>query len=165
MNRFIGAGALIALLLLTTQVVYAQYDPVGPVSLSSSTPQAGGTIVVSGSGFDPDSTVRITIESTPTHLATVTVDPSGAFSASVAIPSDFSGSHTIKSTGIAPDGSVRVLASTIVVQGVSAPPTDTVPRATAAVAADAWAILAIAAAGIALVTLTVVVTVRRTARP
>lgn len=162
MRRLVGFGAVIVLLLLTTQVVYGQYEPVGPVAVSDPTPTAGGSITISGSGYAPGSEVRITIESEPALLGTVAADATGAFAATVTIPATLSGTHTIKSTGIAPDGSVRVLATVVLVSAPGLPATDeAAPVAPAPGADDLWVVFLIAAAGVVIVSVSVLLIARR----
>lgn len=164
MKRFVGFGSVFVLLLLTTQVVYGQYEPIGPVAVSDSTPTAGGSVGVSGSGYAPGSEVRITIESRSALLATVTADATGAFVATVTIPAALSGTHTIKSTGIAPDGSVRVLATVVTVSAPGLPATDeSLPTLPSPGNADVWIVFLIAAAGVLLVSLSVLWVLRRAA--
>lgn len=125
MRRFTIAVTAGLLLLLGAQVALAQYGTSGPVQVSTSNPAPGDSMTVTGSGYAGGSQVRITIESDPVHLATVTADSSGLFSTVVSIPTGFSGRHDIVATGIDPAGSVRVLASSIVVGTIPLPDTST----------------------------------------
>jgi hypothetical protein len=161
MRRFIAASAAVLLLLLVSQAVLAQYEPTGPLTLSSTTPTAGGHLTVSGAGFASDSQVQVTIESEPVLLATVITDSAGAFTEVVTIPASLSGEHMIIATGTDPAGSVRVLASTVVVAALSAPATSTsaVP-ATDRQGSDPI-VLAIAGAGIVTMTGLLLVLTRR----
>jgi titin len=83
----------------------------------STTPDPGETITISGTGFAPNSEVTIVIYSSPHSLGTVMTDQAGAFSKAVTIPSNLSGSHTITSMGIDPDGASRVLALGVTIAG------------------------------------------------
>lgn len=66
------------------------------VSLSAATVAAGGSLRVSGTGFESGERVVIELRSTPTVLATVTADASGNLSTQVTIPaSTAAGSHRI----------------------------------------------------------------------
>jgi titin len=85
----------------------------------ATTPEAGETITVSGSGFAPNSEVTLVIYSTPQTLGTVVTDQNGAFSKAVTIPSGLSGPHTITSMGVDPDGAARVLALGVTVAGAT----------------------------------------------
>lgn len=152
-------GTLIVLGLLGTQAVYAQYDPAGPLPVSDTTPEPGDPVTVSGSGFDPGSEVKVTIESDPVLLATVTATASGSFSVDVTIPSSFTGVHTLEATGIAPDGSVRVLATQITIAGGELP--DTSAGQLLKGLSDDTLVLGLAAAGVLLVTGTVLLLARR----
>ncbi len=74
----------------------------------------GEAVSVAGSGFAPGSDVRITIESEPRLLATVTAGGSGAVSTTVTIPADMPpGDHTLKATGPSPLGGTVVLSRSI----------------------------------------------------
>jgi hypothetical protein len=143
MRRAVGAAMGLLLLILGTHGALAQYTGAGPLNLSTSQPAAGGTVTVSGTGFAIDSNVYVTFESAPLLLATATADASGAFSVGVTIPYSASGQHTLVATGLDPQGSARVLTSTIHVLSATTQP---VPRSSAPTSV----ILAIAAAGIVL---------------
>lgn len=160
MHKLIFFSTLVVLGVLGTQAVYAQYDPVGPVAVSDTSPEPGDTITVQGSGFDPGSEVKITIESEPVLLATTTANLSGAFSADVTLPTSFQGRHTVKATGIAPDGSVRVLATQITIGAGQLPDTSAIEQPHKGLSDDTL-VLGIAAAGVLLVTGTVLFTARR----
>jgi titin len=148
------------LLLLLSQAVLAQYEPTGPVTLSSTTPTAGGQLTVSGDGFAPGSQVQVIIESEPVLLATVTTDAAGSFTVDVTIPTSFSGEHLIVATGIDPAGSVRVLGTTIVVAALQVPPTSTSVVDATPQGSDA-VVLALAGAGIVAMTGSLLLATRR----
>lgn len=162
MRRLIAASSAILLALLVSQAVLAQYEPIGPVTLSSTTPTAGGPLTVSGSGFAPNSDVQIIIESDPILLATVTADGSGAFSVEVTIPASLSGEHLIIATGIDPAGSVRVLGTTVVIA-----PAPTVPATSTGAAPEISrpgsdpVVFAVAGAGIVILTGVLLLATRR----
>ncbi|GIJ61480.1 hypothetical protein Vau01_089960 [Virgisporangium aurantiacum] len=85
----------------------------------ATTPEPGGTITVSGTGFAPNSRVELVIYSSPRSLGTATTAADGSFSRAVVIPSSLSGSHTVTSFGVDPDGDPRVLALGITVAAVT----------------------------------------------
>jgi hypothetical protein len=149
MKRFIAATSALLLVLLGAQLVLAQYTPSGPLKVSSLNPQPGAAVTVAGDGFAPDSEVRVTIESTPVLLATTTADGSGAFSISVTIPAAFSGSHRLVATGTDADGSVRLLATSII---VGVPATDTLLQSDAPIVGSDPFVLALAGIGIVVMT-------------
>lgn len=69
-----------------------------PVTLSLSTPTtvAGGSVVISGSGYLANENIRIELHSVPVILGTVQADGSGNFTTNVVIPATTSaGSHNI----------------------------------------------------------------------
>ena len=57
----------------------------------------GGTVIIMGSGFIPNSTVTVTVASDPYVAGTPTADSSGSFTLSFAAPTEV-GSHTITAT-------------------------------------------------------------------
>ena len=63
------------------------YGP-GATTLSTniSTVGAGGSLIVTGSGFQPGETVNLVLGCTSVTLGSTTADPQGAFSTSVTIP-------------------------------------------------------------------------------
>lgn len=149
MKRLIAAMSAMLLVLLGSQLVLAQYTPSGPLELATLNPQPGAVMTVAGDGFASDSEVRVTIESTPLLLATTTADGSGTFSVSVTIPADYSGSHRLVATGTDGDGSVRVLATAII---VGIPATDALPSADVPVVGSDPFVLAVAGFGIVIMT-------------
>jgi len=151
MRRLIAASAALLVMLLVSQAVLAQYQPGGSLALSPSTVAAGGQVTVSGTGFAPASQVQLTIDPDPSHLATVTTDAEGAFSAEVTIPTSLSGEYTVVATGTDPAGSVLVLSATLTVTASEAPPTTTSPADTSPSGSDPI-VLAIAGAGIVVMT-------------
>lgn len=86
----------------------ASADPYPPssgcsISVSDTTVTAGETVSVTGSGFPANTTVTLTLHSTPAALGTVRTDANGSFRDSVTIPASASaGDHTI----VASSGSV-----------------------------------------------------------
>lgn len=129
--RVLGAGGL--LLLAVPNTALAQQYPPSSAELTVSTAEVspGDEITVAGGGFAPNSDVTITFESAPVVLAVVRADAAGQFTARVRIPADATpGIHTLRATGVDPQGRPRVLTSTITVRGAQAGPTaPTAPRA------------------------------------
>lgn len=71
------------------------------VTLSSTSVKQGGELVVSGEGFAASTTVTISLHSTPVELTGIGADDTGAFRATVRIPTGTAvGAHTI----VASDG-------------------------------------------------------------
>lgn len=97
----------------------ANYSTGGALGVSTTNPQPGQVLTVSGSGFARGSTVTIQILSTPQTLATVKADGSGAFNTQVTIPSNYFGSHTLQAVGVTPDGATLVLSTTITIGGAN----------------------------------------------
>lgn len=161
MRRLIATSAALLVLLLVSQAVLAQYEPGGSLTLSPSTVLAGGQVTVSGTGFAPASPVQLTIDPDPAHLATVTTDGAGAFSAEVTIPASLSGEYTIVATGTDSVGSVLALSAVLSVTTSGVPPTSTSPSSTSRSGSDPM-VLAIAGAGIVVMTgLVLLVATRR----
>ena len=165
MRRSIVFAAALLLLLLRSQAVLAQYGPGGDLSVSNATPSAGSEITVSGEGFAPTSPVQITIASSPQLLATVESDASGAFSVTVSIPASLSGQHTISATGTDAAGSVLVLTAVVEVAASTVPPTDTSPLPGTGRSGSDGLVLAIAGAGIVLMTSVLLLTTRTRRSP
>ncbi len=87
---------------ITTTNIYvaASYgtDPQG--AIASKTVAPGDKVDVSGSGYQPNSDVTITLNSTPLLLATVKTNSSGTFSTKVTIPRNTSlGAHSLVIAG------------------------------------------------------------------
>jgi hypothetical protein len=75
--------------------------------------QPGDELEVLADGFDPDEDVTVTLASTPTLLATVTADQSGAVTYTFVVPDDIeSGDHTLTLLG-ADSATERVFAFAI----------------------------------------------------
>ena len=75
-----------------------------------------------GTGFRPNSEVRVYLLSTPRLLGTLITDGNGAFKGSLPIPSDLAlGRHTLQSNGVGFDGQVRSLSLGVKVQKNSQP--------------------------------------------
>jgi len=68
---------------------------INPVTTQASPGHVGTDITISGVGFEPNTDVIITYETTPTVVATTTTDADGAFSATFKAPKSKSGEHTI----------------------------------------------------------------------
>ncbi len=115
---------IVAVLLLVNTVAFATAafaqtyvsDFEETLSVPDTTVQPGEDVPVEGDGYAPDSEVVITIESTPRTLDRVRADADGAIAVDVTIPEDMpTGQHTLKATGVTPDGSPHVLAIQITV--------------------------------------------------
>ena len=92
-------------------------DITGPAGAISSL-SAGRKATLQGSGYAPNSTVQLTVFSSPVSLGTVVTDQNGAFSVEVTIPANLAnGTHHLVATGIAPDGTTRNLVITVTVSG------------------------------------------------
>ncbi|MFF2051234.1 beta strand repeat-containing protein [Leifsonia sp. NPDC058194] len=82
-----------------------------------SNPVAGQTITLAADGFAADAPVTFGIYSSPVVLAVEDADTQGVARATVVIPAGYTGPHSIVAMGTAPDGSVRVLRTDIVLPG------------------------------------------------
>ncbi|GAA0745344.1 fibronectin type III domain-containing protein [Dactylosporangium roseum] len=95
----------------------------GPISSVA----PGQSLVVSGTGFAPHSTVTITVYSDPAVLATVTTDGAGNFSTPVTVPGGLpTGQHTFVALGVDPAGVPHSLKLALTVPAANTPPA-TVP--------------------------------------
>ena len=91
----------------------------GSIELGATSVVAGGTLDVSGSGFEEGADLVFELRSTPVEIGTATVAADGTFAATVTIPKGTpAGEHTI--AAIQPDGTEVTAAVTI-----TAPDTET----------------------------------------
>lgn len=75
--------------------------PEPAVTLDRRVVAAGGTLVVSGSGFLPGEQVELVLHSDPTWLATPVADAAGAFAETVTVPVDTPpGEHHVAARGV-----------------------------------------------------------------
>jgi hypothetical protein len=105
-------------------VILPPLPPTGAGTIDGvpATTNPGETFTASTSGFAIGAPITWGIYSTPQMLTTSVADPAGKTTARLTIPAGFAGFHTIVATGIAPDGSQRVVtATTTVVDRASAP--------------------------------------------
>ena len=88
--------------------------PAGPISSLT----AGQKVTLTGTGFAKNSTVQLTVFSSPVSLGTVVTDQNGAFSVEVTIPANLAnGTHHLVATGVDINGNVRNLVITVTVSG------------------------------------------------
>ena len=72
-----------------------------PEAGSSDEVVAGKTMVISGTGYEPHSTVTVLIYSSPQVLTTVVADANGAFTVTVTVPAGLTaGQHTLVASGV-----------------------------------------------------------------
>lgn len=89
------------------------------------------TAFTEGTGFQPNSEVRLYLFSEPRFLGAVMTDASGSFRGTVLLPLDVqSGRHTLQSNGFAPDGAVRSLSLGVQVTNPAARPATRKAKAT-----------------------------------
>lgn len=96
--------------------------PLTPAAGSSNKAVAGKTMVVSGTGYLPGSTVTVLIYSSPQVLTTVVADPSGNFTVTVTVPAGLAaGQHTLVASGVDTLGNERftTLAVTVSAAGTA----------------------------------------------
>lgn len=117
-NKLFKFGLLPLILIFTLAIclpAWAQYGGTGDLGTgSTTTAPPGGTMTVSGSGFEPGIEVKVYIHSDyGIYLGSTNADSNGYFSLTVTIPSDLpTGEHTLTAVG-----GDRVLTSTITVAG------------------------------------------------
>lgn len=121
----IAAGALAAALLAgpaTAQTSDCEPGTVGSVypvadcmaMTSTNIIGLGGSLIVSGEGFRPLSTVSVQLHSTPVTLGSLTSDTSGSVDGSVKIPDSVAaGTHELELAGFNADGMPRLLTATV----------------------------------------------------
>src|SRR5262249_18549389 len=113
-----AACAVIGLLLIGGPSGAAPYPPDPPsIGPSSSSIQNAGSTTVMGTGWQPGSTVALTIASTPQSLGSATVLGDGTFSQAVTIPCLDPGTHTISGSGTAASGAANTSSTTVTVTG------------------------------------------------
>ena len=111
------AGLMVAAVPAGAQASY----PGASVSVNTSTVAPGGSITVTAEGSKSGSTVQFTIESTPQSLGSAAANSSGVAVLTAKVPAGIeAGTHTIRATGIAPDGSPLNVTTTITVSGSAA---------------------------------------------
>ncbi|MCY1145683.1 fibronectin type III domain-containing protein [Actinoplanes sp. Pm04-4] len=102
--------------------------PVGAVPVAPGSTTTGGTITITGNGFEPNSTVVLSLFSNPVDLGTTVADGTGAISVTVTLPSGTpTGSHTLLATGLDENGDVVHLAKSVAVAPVVTTPPVTNP--------------------------------------
>ena len=128
-RRLAVCMAAITVLAMTAAPAAAQYPPSGPSgAVDSTTVSPGGTVTISGSGWQANSVVQITLFSHGQQLTTVRADGNGTFTTQVQIPSDVSpGQHTVRLSGTGQDGTQRSVDIRLQVQ--SDAPREDPPRA------------------------------------
>jgi LPXTG-motif cell wall-anchored protein len=114
-QMFIVIGALFGTLLFAAPA-FAAYPPAsGALTVGSSKAAAGGSVTVSGTGCAADASVALTVSSA--SAGTATADSTGAFSASVKIPSTATGSVDVSASCLDVSGNSVVLTATVTVSG------------------------------------------------
>jgi hypothetical protein len=136
MNRgpLVLVAALVGLLLFGAPAMATPYPPIAAeptVAVSATVVTAGGTIVVTGGGWQPGSQVTISLigaGGASVALGTVTVAADGTFSARVTIPARLApGRYTLRVAGVGADGQPRTEDVTITVAATAAAPAPGLP--------------------------------------
>ncbi len=84
--------------------------------------RGGDLVTLSGTGFQPDTTVTITFHSTPYLVGRTLADNRGAFSATVAVPTTaLSGKHHFAAVGVDAAGAVVTQVTPVMVAALSHP--------------------------------------------
>ncbi|SMQ75485.1 family 43 glycosylhydrolase [Agreia sp. VKM Ac-1783] len=99
-------------------VLAAGVGPVDPGSpqlqLETTTLTAGKPVTVRGSGFGTDERIDFTLFSTPTALGTVQTDSSGAFTATLTVPTSVpAGAHTLRAASADSDDVAEIAVTVI----------------------------------------------------
>lgn len=95
-------GALLTLLAGPAGTPAAQAYPASTcatLSVSTTHPQVGASLVVTGAAFAPRATIRLELHTKVYALATVHSDADGAFSTRVTLPAGVHGRHLIVAVG------------------------------------------------------------------
>ena len=101
-------GIMVASVGFASSANAAPYTSAPSLAVSTTNPAEGSTIDVTGTDFDANSTVSLTLYSDPYALGSVTTDSSGSFAASVTLPNGVTGSHTIVGQGPSSSASVNI---------------------------------------------------------
>jgi len=97
-------------------VTFAAAAAEGTIALDKSTVAAGGSVTITGEGFEAGDELTIELRSTPVELGTVAVSADGTFSITVLIPKSTSaGAHTL--AVIQSDGAEATAALTVTTAG------------------------------------------------
>jgi LPXTG-motif cell wall-anchored protein len=113
-----AACAVIGLLLIGGPAGAAPYPPDAPsIGTSSSSIQNAGSTTVMGTGWQPGTTVALSIASTPQSLGNALVQSDGTFSQPVTIPCLDPGTHTISGSGTSASGAADTESTTVTVTG------------------------------------------------
>lgn len=118
-------GAVLASVLASPTATMAQQYPPSESTLlvSDATLGPGDEVTIGADGYAAGTAVTITFESEPVTIGRVQANSAGAFTTKVRIPADASpGKHTIKVTGLGPDGNMRVASAAVTISGTSAAP-------------------------------------------
>lgn len=109
----------VAVALVPTAALAQEYpSETAPLSVSTTSVVPGGDVTISGDGFAPGATISFELQSDPISLGSTEADASGAFTATVTIPSSVEpGTHMIVASGESASGGVRVLSVEVTVTG------------------------------------------------
>jgi LPXTG-motif cell wall-anchored protein len=114
----IAACAVIGLLVVGASAGAAPYPPDTPsIGTSSSSITNAGSTTVMGAGWQPGSTVALTIASTPQSIGSASVQSDGTFSQNVTIPCLDPGTHTISGSGTSSSGTANTASTSVTVVG------------------------------------------------
>lgn len=87
-----------------------------PVTLTDTVVAPGETLTVTVTGFGAGTDVTFAFPTVPVSLGSFTTDASGSLTASLRIPSSLdAGTYVLTASGVAADGSARILSSTLTV--------------------------------------------------
>jgi LPXTG-motif cell wall-anchored protein len=90
--------------------VPASHGALIPGAGSSDKVVAGKSMVVTGTGYRPGSTVQLVIYSTPQVLTSVVADGGGSFTVTVPVPAGLAaGQHTLVASGVDSSGNARYM--------------------------------------------------------
>lgn len=121
----------------------APYQGGAAISVSDRTPAPGGLVEIRCDGFRANSNVDIFFRSTPILLASVLADANGSVAASVKIPTEATGVHTIEVVGIGSDSGPLTRAVTVTVltgSGGDVPQAESPASSTSDLASTGWTV-------------------------
>lgn len=109
-------------------------------SNATTTLAPGATVQVSGDGFASMAAVTVAVYSTPSTLGHVVADSTGHVDATVQLPNDLTGTHTLTAVGNAPDNSGRAIEAQVQITSAGTAITDGAQLAYTGFDATAWAL-------------------------
>jgi ribosomal protein S11 len=150
-SALVAAIGMITLVVIFAAPANAQpYVSAPTLSVSTTTPTAGGTLGIIGTGFGVTEVVTLTLHTQTFTLGSATTDSSGSFNTTVTLPADVIGSHTVVATGGTSGLSASAAITILAAATAAAPAAPAAPPATGGIAFTGVAVIGIGLLGVAL---------------